>query len=200
MTFLPALIYALFWIGLFLIFRRTQKRWYAPRSHLPDLHEHEKSPELPSGWVNWVGDFLKIEDNHVLHHSSLDGYLFLRFLRVLCTLCFTGAVLTWPILFPIHATGGNNNTQLDILSFSNVANPNKYYANVIVACVYFSKYFASLCLEKLTDFCSLGLLRRGARKSVLHESAPGLPQLPCLCFSYLIPNSAVHVSPTRLSK
>ena len=139
MTLLPALIYAAFWVGLFLIFRRTQRRWYAPRSHLPDLHEHQRSPELPSGWVNWLGTFLKIEDNHVLHHSSLDGYLFLRFLRVLCATCFTGCLITWPILMPIHATGGNGNNQLDILSFSNVQNANKYYANVLVAWIFFSK-------------------------------------------------------------
>ncbi|KAJ5626491.1 hypothetical protein N7528_003918 [Penicillium herquei] len=149
MTFLPALFYAMFWIALFLIFRRTQKRWYAPRSHLPDLADHEKSPELPSGWLNWIGDFLKIEDNHVLHTSSLDGYLFLRFLRVLCAICFTGCVLTWPILFPIHATGGNGNTQLDILSFSNVKDPNKYYANVILACVYFTFVFYVVVRESL---------------------------------------------------
>ncbi|KAJ5919539.1 hypothetical protein N7454_009374 [Penicillium verhagenii] len=149
MTFLPALIYALFWVGIFLIFRRTQRRWYAPRSHLPDLHDHQRTPELPSGWVNWVGAFLKMEDNHVLHHSSLDGYLFLRFLRVLCAICFTGCVLTWPILFPIHATGGNGNTQLDMLSFSNIKDPSKYYANVIVACVYFTFVFYVVVRESL---------------------------------------------------
>jgi hypothetical protein len=140
MTLLPALVYAAFWISLFLIFRRTQRRWYAPRSYLPDIHEHQRSPELPSGWVNWLGTFLRIEDNHVLHHSSLDGYLFLRFLRVLAATCLTGCVITWPILLPLHATGGNGNTELDKLSFSNVKNPSRYYANVIVACVYFSEF------------------------------------------------------------
>lgn len=140
MTVLPALVYAAFWVCLFLIFRRTQRRWYAPRSHLPDLHEHERSPELPSGWVNWLGTFVKIEDNHVLHHSSLDGYLFLRFLRVLCATCAMGCVITWPILLPIHATGGNQNNQLDILSFSNIKDSSKYYANVFVAIVFFSQY------------------------------------------------------------
>ncbi|OGE56964.1 hypothetical protein PENARI_c002G03371 [Penicillium arizonense] len=149
MTLLPALVYALFWVSLFLIFRRTQRRWYAPRSHLPDLHDHERSPELPSGWVNWVGTFLKIEDNHVLHHSSLDGYLFLRFLRVLAATCLTGCVITWPILLPIHATGGGGNNQLDILSFSNVTDSRRYYANVIVGCVYFTFVFYVVTRESL---------------------------------------------------
>ncbi|CAG7947482.1 unnamed protein product [Penicillium salamii] len=149
MTLLPALVYALFWVSLFLIFRRTQRRWYAPRSYLPDLHEHERSPELPSGWVNWLGTFLKIEDNHVLHHSSLDGYLFLRFLRVLAATCLTGCLITWPILLPLHATGGNGNTELDMLSFSNVANPHRYFANAIVACVYFTFVFYVVVRESM---------------------------------------------------
>ncbi|CAG8405881.1 unnamed protein product [Penicillium salamii] len=149
MTLLPALVYALFWISLFLIFRRTQRRWYAPRSYLPDLHEHERSPELPSGWVNWLGTFLKIEDNHVLHHSSLDGYLFLRFLRVLAATCLTGCLITWPILLPLHATGGNGNTELDMLSFSNVANPHRYFANATVACVYFTFVFYVVVRESM---------------------------------------------------
>ncbi|KAF7718211.1 Uncharacterized protein PECH_006177 [Penicillium ucsense] len=149
MTLLPALIYAAFWFGLFLIFRRTQRRWYAPRSHLPDIHEHQRSPELPSGWVNWFGAFLKIEDNHVLHRSSLDGYLFLRFLRVLCGICAFGCLITWPILLPIHATGGNGNTQLDLLSFSNVANPTRYYANALVAVILFTFVFYVITRESL---------------------------------------------------
>lgn len=99
----------------------------------------ERSPELPSGFLNWFGKFLEISDAHVLHHSSMDGYLFLRFLRVLCSISLTGCLITWPILMPIHATGGGGNTELDLLSFSNVTNPTRYFAHAIVACVLFSK-------------------------------------------------------------
>lgn len=38
-TLLPALVIAFFWFGLFLVCRRTQLRWYAPRSHLPCWHQ-----------------------------------------------------------------------------------------------------------------------------------------------------------------
>lgn len=69
----------------------------------------------------------------------MDGYLFLRFLRVLSATCFTGCVITWPILLPINATGGAGNTQLDALSFSNVTNTQRYYAHTIIAIVYFSE-------------------------------------------------------------
>ncbi|KKK17081.1 hypothetical protein P175DRAFT_0532590 [Aspergillus ochraceoroseus IBT 24754] len=148
-TLLPALVLATFWFTLFLIFRRTQIRWYAPRSHLPCWHQHEKTPQLPSGLINWFGHFLKISDAHVLNHHSMDGYLFLRFLRVLCATFFTGCVITWPILLPIHATGGAGNTQLDALSFSNVRNPKHYYAHAVVGCVFFTFVFYTITRESI---------------------------------------------------
>ncbi|OGM46451.1 putative DUF221 domain protein [Aspergillus bombycis] len=148
-TLVPALIIAVFWFGLFLICRRTQLRWYAPRTHLPNWHKHERSPQLPSGFINWFGHFLKISDAHVLHSSSMDGYLFLRFLRVLCATCFTGCLITWPILLPIHATGGAGNTQLDALSFSNVKNPKRYYAHAVMAIVFFTFVFYVVTRESI---------------------------------------------------
>jgi len=38
-------------------------------------------------------------------HSSLDNYLFLRLFKILFTICLVGAIITWPILFPVNATG-----------------------------------------------------------------------------------------------
>jgi calcium permeable stress-gated cation channel len=32
-------------------------------------------------------------------------------------ICFVGCCITWPVLFPINATGGNNKHQLDLLTF-----------------------------------------------------------------------------------
>ncbi|KAL4805016.1 hypothetical protein BDV18DRAFT_141742 [Aspergillus unguis] len=148
-TLVPALLLATIWFSIFIIFRRTQLRWYAPRSHLPCWHQHEKSPQLPTGWVNWVSHFLKISDAYVLNRHSMDGYLFLRFLKVLCATFFIGCLVTWPILLPIHATGGAGNTQLDALSFSNVKDKNRYYAHAVMACVYFTIVFYTVARESI---------------------------------------------------
>lgn len=78
-------------------------------------------------------------DSHALRHSSLDGYFFLRFLKKMSMLCFVGCLITWPILLPIHATGGAGNKQLDILNFSNVVDPSRYYAHTFVAWLFFGK-------------------------------------------------------------
>ncbi|KAL4961019.1 putative DUF221 domain protein [Aspergillus stella-maris] len=148
-TLLPALLLAAIWFSIFLIFRRTQVRWYAPRSHLPCWHQHERSPQLPNGWLNWIGEFLKISDAHVLNHHSMDGYLFLRLLRMLCVIFFVGCLITWPVLLPIHATGGAGNTQLDALSFSNVKSISRYYAHAIMACIYFTYVFYTVTRESV---------------------------------------------------
>ncbi|KAG2026335.1 hypothetical protein GB937_001844 [Aspergillus fischeri] len=178
-TLLPALVIAFFWFGLFLICRRTQLRWYAPRSHLPCWHQHERSPQLPRGFINWFGQFLKISDAHVLHSSSMDGYLFLRFLRVLCSTCFTGCLVTWPILIPIHVTGGAGNTQLDALSFSNVKDPARYYAHAIMACILFTYVFYVVTRESLfyanlrqAYLNSPAYVRRISSRTVLFMSVP----------------------------
>ncbi|PYH88204.1 DUF221 domain protein [Aspergillus ellipticus CBS 707.79] len=178
-TLIPALLIAVFWFGLFLICRRTQLRWYAPRTHLPCWHQHERAPQLPSGFVNWFGQFFRISDAQVLRHSSMDGYLFLRFLRVLSATCFTGCVIIWPILLPINATGGAGNTQLDALSFSNVQDPKRYYAHTIMAIIFFTFVFFVVVRESIfyanlrqAYFNSPAYAERISSRTVLFMSVP----------------------------
>jgi hypothetical protein len=55
-------------------------------------------------------------------------------------LCFFGCVITWPILFPVNATGGGGQAQLDVLSYANINQQteyNRYYAHALVAWLYF---------------------------------------------------------------
>lgn len=77
-------------------------------------------------------------DETVLRTNGLDGYFFLRYLRKAQMMVFVGCCLTYPILFPLNATGGNNQEGLDVLSYSNVsdANKNRY----VVPCCDFGGY------------------------------------------------------------
>lgn len=79
---------------------------------------------------------------YALKHQSLDAYLFLRFLRILTTIAFVGCCFIWPVLFPINATGGGTETQLDILTYSNVdastsSSKNRYYAHAFCAWAFY---------------------------------------------------------------
>lgn len=134
LTLGPVLAVSLVWIGLFLIFRRSHRRFYAPRTYIGG--RSERSPEMPGGLLNWFGSFWKLPDTYALTHQTLDAYLFLRYLKICAVICFVSLCITWPILFPINITGGAGRQQLDILTFGNVSvdgKPNYFYAHCFVA-------------------------------------------------------------------
>lgn len=65
----------------------------------------EKTPQPSDSKFGWIKNYRGLNDDHILMHSSLDNYLFLRLFKILFTICFVGALITWPILFPVNATG-----------------------------------------------------------------------------------------------
>lgn len=100
----------------------------------------EHTQPIPLGLTNWFGAFRKLPDTYVLNHESLDSYLWLRFLKLSVIICFVGCLITWPVLFPVNATGGGTQTQLDLLSFSNVINKKRYYAHTFIAWIFLSTH------------------------------------------------------------
>ncbi|KAL2256671.1 hypothetical protein VTK26DRAFT_1320 [Humicola hyalothermophila] len=139
-TLAPVAVVSGIYIAVFLVLRRSHRRYYAPRTYLGSLKESERSPPLPSGFLNWIGSFWKIPDIYALQHQSLDAYLYIRYLRIALVLCFVGCIITWPVLFPVNATGGGGQSQLDILSYANInqeTQNDRYYAHVFISWLYF---------------------------------------------------------------
>ena len=113
------------------------------------LHR-ERSPDLPNGMFNWIGKFNKIPDSYVLNHHTLDGFLLLRYLKISVAICFVGCLMTWPVLFPVNATGGGGGKQLNLLAFGNVQNTkNRYYAHTFVAWIFFTFVFYVVMRESI---------------------------------------------------
>ncbi|TKA82472.1 hypothetical protein B0A55_02173 [Friedmanniomyces simplex] len=137
-TLAPVALYALIWAILFLVLRRPFKRYYQPRTFLGSLRPEQRSPKIPDSMLGWLGTFWKIPDTYVLNHHSLDAYLFLRFLKISVVCCLVGCLITWPVLFPVFATGGAGKQQLDIITFSNQANYWTYFAPCGCAMLFFS--------------------------------------------------------------
>ncbi|KAJ6789220.1 hypothetical protein PWT90_05830 [Aphanocladium album] len=136
-TFIPISIILGVTAILFLFLRPRLKRVYAPRTIHAIRRPFEPSPELPNGIFNWVVPFFRIPDTYILNTATIDGFFFVRYLKVLRNICFVGCVLAYPILFPINATGGNGNYQLSALTIGNVRDPNKLYAHLFVAWAFF---------------------------------------------------------------
>lgn len=138
-------------ILVFVILRRSQRRQYMPRTYIGYLKPWQRTPESPTGLWNWITAMYKLPDTYVLQHHSMDAYLLLRFLKLSATIMFVGCVITWPILFPVNATGGGGKAQLDILSFSNVA-PNtygRYFAHALLAWIFIGFVFFMITREHI---------------------------------------------------
>lgn len=139
-TLIPVAIQAGAFFVIFLFLRHKMKRVYRPRTFLSTIPEPLRTEDLPGGRFNWLNPFRTMPDEYVLNHQSLDGYLYLRFLKMLAVICFFGCCITWPVLFPVNATAGAGNKQFDLLSFSNITKDqkNRYYAHTFVAWIFFS--------------------------------------------------------------
>ncbi|KAK3366509.1 hypothetical protein B0H63DRAFT_529892 [Podospora didyma] len=137
-TLVPTAVLSSVLFIIFLFLRRTHRQFYAPRTYNKRLQK--RPPALPDGLLNWFREFWHIPDVHVLQHQSLDAYLFLRYLRVLVIICLVGCCITWPVLFPVNATGGGGKEQLDILTYGNIGPDQKhrYYAHVFICWAYLS--------------------------------------------------------------
>ncbi|KAH7305826.1 hypothetical protein B0I35DRAFT_443346 [Stachybotrys elegans] len=136
-TFVPIVIYLAVCLVVFLTLRPRCKRVYGPRA-IPALRlPYAASPELPDGWFDWIKPFFRIPDSYVLNNVSLDAFFFLRYLKVLRTICIAGCCIIWPILLPIHGTGGKGSIQLDMLTMGNVEDPRFFFAHAFVAWIFF---------------------------------------------------------------
>ncbi|KAI5358512.1 Putative calcium-dependent channel, 7TM region phosphate [Septoria linicola] len=148
-AFIPTFIISVFYITIFLFIRNYFRKTYAPRTYLGTIPQKDRTPASHAEGKSWFHDFRSLKDRFVLKHNSLDAYLFLRFLKFIIVVCFAGACLTWPILFPINATGGGNASQLDRISFSNIAKNSHLWAHLVVAWVLFLGIFIVIAFERL---------------------------------------------------
>jgi hypothetical protein len=90
-----------------------------------------------------------------------------------------GCFITWPILFPINATGGGTSTQLDRISIGNVSDNKKLYAHAVVAYIYFGFVMFTIARERLWLIglrqawnLSKPMAKRLSSRTVLFLSAP----------------------------
>lgn len=123
-------------VGGFIVLRLRFKRVYSPKASF-ELVPEEKRPEpLPKDPFRWVYILLTKPHSFLIQQCGLDGYFFLRYLFIFM-LVFTGGILTWVVLFPVNAIGGNSNSGLDYLSISNVTKPRRYYAHAIISLLFY---------------------------------------------------------------
>ncbi|EDO15188.1 hypothetical protein Kpol_1069p10 [Vanderwaltozyma polyspora DSM 70294] len=121
----------------FLLLRLKLKRIYEPKSSYDLINEEKKPEPLPSGLWQWFIPLLKKSDNFIIQQAGLDGYLFLRYLFIIFSYCAVSMLYIFPILLPVNAANGNNETGLNILAYQNIKDSKRYYAHVFISWIFF---------------------------------------------------------------
>lgn len=139
-------ILAAFTIG-FLILRPHQKRIYQARNVIQTVPNKRKPRPLKSGIFGWFFDLISRKESEILQDAGLDGYFFLRYLRMVMVICVVGLVFVCPLLIAVNATGGGGQYGFNQLSFENVNNKNRYFAHALTAYVFFGFIIFTLYRE-----------------------------------------------------
>jgi hypothetical protein len=148
-AFVPTVITATLFIVAFVLVRPRFPNIYFPRTYIGTIPEKDRTPcQSRSRW-DWVHTLRVIPDKFTLYHSSLDSYLFLRFMRLLIFICIVGCFITWPILMPINAAGGGSSRDLDSVAIGNVSQKKFLYAHAVVAWVFFTFVMFTVARERL---------------------------------------------------
>ncbi|KAM0721875.1 hypothetical protein Q7P37_002800 [Cladosporium fusiforme] len=148
-AFIPTFVSAVLYLAIFAALRNRFKKHYAPRTFLGTVPEKDRTPASHPSGAGWFHDFRTLPTRFVLTHSSLDAFLYLRFLKFIIAICFLGSCLALPILIPINATGGGNASQLDKITFSNITKNSHLWAHTVVAWVFFLGILLLIARERL---------------------------------------------------
>ncbi|KAF8463896.1 phosphate metabolism protein [Kalaharituber pfeilii] len=129
-------------VSIFAVLRMYQKRFYMPKAYVSTVPEWKRKAaqtiDGKDGFLSWIGGIGRADDTAILQASGLDGYFFLRYLKKARMISVAGCLFVFPILFPINITGGGGQQGLDILSFSNCAKKERYWAHLFVGIFFFS--------------------------------------------------------------
>ena len=137
-TLAPVALFAIIWLVIFFLVRSRFLRYYQPRTFLSTVPDYFRTRPLDKGIFGGLKDFFRRSDEDILRKHSLDGYLLIRLLKMATITCIVGFCITAPVLFPVNATGGGGQTQLNVISFSNVQNNKfRYFAHAGCAWLFF---------------------------------------------------------------
>jgi hypothetical protein len=145
----------------------------------------------------WIKDFKNLKDEYILDHQSIDGYLFVRFFKMMIIMSILGCLITWPVLFPVNATGGAGQVQLDLLSMSNIqqtkTNVNRYYAHALISVVFLGQSSKHGYGEVASLTCCRNNHGHNRARILLHRKpTSSIPPIAMGCQSPFFANHFVH--------
>lgn len=101
------------------------------------IPDHLKAPPLEKSPFGWLPDLMARPKKFIIEQTGIDGYFFLRYLKLWSTIGVCSGLILWPILFAINATGGGHKSGFDIISYSNNTHKWRVFANLFCSWFFF---------------------------------------------------------------
>ena len=147
---------------------RFQKDIYASKAR---ERQHRTPPLPPRGLFKWLTHTVSVSDEDTLRIVGLDGYLFLRFLRLCATFCIVagvaGALVLWPVYFTSrgHIPGIAG---INLYTMGNIEQGGDRLWASVIFCWLFNLYFLGLLNDEYRVFVRL-------RQSHMYEGDEDTP-------------------------
>ncbi|TEB37492.1 DUF221-domain-containing protein [Coprinellus micaceus] len=121
-------------VGLFVLLKSKLWRIYTPRAYLPP--PDKRADKLPGGPWRWIPAVLTTPLEDIIHKNGLDAYMYLRFIKLLCTIFLVFTITTFLIVVPVDAAGIDSGLKgLEKISWSNIVDrrdQHRFSAHIIV--------------------------------------------------------------------
>ncbi|KAG7093058.1 hypothetical protein E1B28_009350 [Marasmius oreades] len=122
----------------FVVLKAKLGRIYSPRTFLPP--PDKRSKELPKGWWKWLPATLQSPSMEIIHKNGLDAYMFLRFIKMLCTIFLVYTVASFLVIVPIDVIGlPETKRDIERITWTNVQGQTRFAAHIVV--VYLMTFF-----------------------------------------------------------
>ncbi|KAG0682160.1 hypothetical protein C6P40_003586 [Pichia californica] len=171
-VFVSSLIFNLIIFSIFIIIfitlRNKYLNVYRPRTTNHILPNHLKAPPLTKSSFGWIVDLISRPKSFIIQQVGIDGYFFLRYLKLWAYVGFFGGLILWPILFAVNATGGGGKTGFDIISYSN--NTHKWRVFAQLFCSWF--FFGFVCYVIYVELVYYTGFRHNLQCTPFYSSLP----------------------------
>ncbi|VEU23211.1 DEKNAAC104328 [Brettanomyces naardenensis] len=130
------IVFAVF-VLIFVFAKRKYSRVYEPRVTVDTVPESLRADEQPSGAFAWLPFVLKQPEPYTIEKVGVDGYFFLRYLKIFIIIGILSGLILWPVLFAVNATGGGTSNGFDVISYSHNTHKWRVFADVFCSWVFF---------------------------------------------------------------
>ncbi|CAG8767125.1 13231_t:CDS:2, partial [Racocetra persica] len=137
-TFISSIIFnTAITVAAFITFDLIRKRCvkvFEPKTYL--VPERKRAPPVPSGFLKWLKPTLMAPDKELILRAGLDGYMFLRVIRLFMILFSLFTIVGLCLILPLNHINQSDKRGLESFTIGNVKDKWRLYVHVLMCYIF----------------------------------------------------------------